>query len=224
MTGETALPSFLRIALLSPAVVGVASSDPLDVDLEVPTDMFGLPYLPRHRLTARLRDAAVGVAAAFPDTAGAIHDLLGSSRRLTGTRMLHIGHGELPLSVQAAAAHAVHSEAASIVAADLPRPLAARIRAAYTEVLASTARDEDGAPIPGTFRRIRAIRAGTVFAAPVAFRRDPVGADHRRALALMCVALEQIGTGDSRGLGQIEASLDGDLDHTRDLAFGRSQK
>jgi hypothetical protein len=223
MSGETVVPSFLRIELLSPAVVGVASSDPLDVDLEVTSDALGLPYLPRHRLAARLRDAADDVAVAFPDMAGAFHDLLGSSRRLTGTRMLHVGHGELPRSVQAAAAHAVHSEAASTVDSDIPRPLAARIRAAYTEVLASTARDDDGAPIPGTFRRIRAIRSGTVFAAPVAFRRGTVGADHRRALALMCVALEQIGSGSSRGLGQIEASLDGDLDHTRDLAFGRSQ-
>lgn len=224
MTGSAVPPSFLRIMLLSPAVVGVASADPLDVDLDVTTDTLGLPYIPRHRLAARLRDAADDVAAAFPDMAAALRDLLGSSRRLTGTRMLHIGHGELPRSVQAAAAHAVHTEAASTVDADLPRPLVTRIRDAYTEVLVSTARDEDGAPIPGTFHQIRAIRAGTAFTAPLSFRGEHVSADHRRAVALMCVAFEQIGTGHSRGLGQIEASLDGDLDHTRDLAFGRSQK
>ncbi|PCK22978.1 hypothetical protein [Rhodococcus qingshengii] len=226
MNGSAVPPSFLRIMLLSPAVVGVASVDPLDVDLDVTTDVLGLPYIPRHRLAARLRDAADDVAAAFPDMITALRDLLGSSRRLTGTRMLQIGHGELPRSVQAAAAHAVHSEAASTVDADLPRPMASRIRDAYTEILVSTARDEDGAPIPGTFHQIRAIRAGTAFTAPLSlsFRGEHVSADHRRAVALMCVAFEQIGTGHSRGLGQIEASLDGDLDHTRDLAFGRSQK
>ncbi|AUM20265.1 hypothetical protein [Rhodococcus ruber] len=219
MTGATVPPTELRIELLAPTVLGVASSDPLDVDLEVTTDPFGLPYLQRHRLSARLRDAALAASLAYPDILVPALDLLGAARGLGAGRRLQIGHARLPIAVQAAAAHAVHSEHASTGHEEIPRPLISRIRDAYTETLTSTALDDDAAPVTGTRRQVRAVRKGTVLSAPLLFTEEPPSPDHVWALALMCTAVEQIGSGAARGLGQVCCSLDGDRDRTHDLAF-----
>lgn len=217
-----AVPRFLRIELRTPTVLGAPSADPLDVDLDITADSDGLPYIPRHRLSARLRDAALEASWAYPSILPTALELLGSSRGVGPRRCLQIGHARLPVAVRAVAARALHSESAG-TGAHLPRPLASRIRDACTDILTSTTRDDDGAPVAGTLRQIRAVRAGIDLTAPVIFTGPAVTTDHLRALSLMCMAFEQIGTGASRGLGQIRCSIDGDVQYTRTLAFGEDE-
>lgn len=215
------VPTFLQVVLHAPTVLAVAGTDPLDVDLEVTADEYGLPYIPRHRLSARLRNAALLASGAHPQILAAALDLLGPAGALTAGRGLQIGHARLPLSVQTAAAHAVHTAQRSVEGGAPPRPMMSRIRDAYTEILTSTAIGDDSAPISGTLRRIRSVRAGTVLTAPVSVLDERVATpEHLRALALMCVACDQIGGGESRGMGRIVCSLDGDPERTHTLAFG----
>lgn len=220
MTAPT-LPTFLHLHLHSPTVLGVTSHDPLDVDLEATVDEYGLPYIQRHRLSARLRDAALLASGAYPQIVPAALDLLGPAGSLASGRGLQIEHARLPRSVQAAAAHTVHAAQRSVEGGAPPEPMASRIRDAYTEILTTTAIDADGAPKVGTLRQIRAVRAGTVLTAPLRFLEGRSSTpEHLWALAVMCVAFDQIGGGATRGTGSVVCTLDGDQARTHELAFG----
>ncbi|MCC8927285.1 hypothetical protein [Rhodococcus sp. I2R] len=209
------VPAELTIRLLTPAQIGIATTDPLDVDLDVVVDDTGLPYIPRHRIAQRLREVGSIAALSDANAVGATTRLLGAARSTTGRRLLRIGHAHHPTDVRITVARSVAADRGTHGAA---ARLHTRIRDAYTTIVTSTQISDDGAPTPGTLRTVRAVRASLILHAPLQWLAPPTEADVTH-LARLCVFLDQIGAGQSRGPGQIECALDCDREHTVALAF-----
>lgn len=203
-------PRTLTLAIVSPMCVGVTGLDPLGPDRDVPVDAHGLPYVPRGRMSARLRDAALAVVQAFPGDVGPATELLGAARGLGVRRSLVVGPAMLPEAVRATVAAA--SGEYGVAPTALTR--------ACTVELASTRIDEHGAAAAGTLRTVRALAPGQILQARLRWTRPPEPS-HLRVLARCCLALVQIGSGDTRGLGRVRCTLDGDTATTLTLAgFG----
>lgn len=209
-------PHTLVITALSPILVGTGLPDDLDVDAAMQVDHLGLPLLARRQLVARLRDAGQRVSAAFSNEGEAlgqiIETLLGGSGELGATRVLHLSDAVLPLDDQNRAKQQLEGLE--------PRERrAARIEVAanYTFEESRTALDDDAAPRTGSLRSARLGKPGLEFTAVLSWDRAPSD-DEVTVLARLCLALQQVGGGESRGLGQAELALDGNRDRTRVLA------
>ncbi|MGC4989859.1 hypothetical protein [Nocardia salmonicida] len=100
------VPSFLRITVHTVCVVGANPTDSHDVDLDTVTDEYGIPFVPKNRMSARLRDAALTVltTAAKPgDNAVQLAiDLFGGAFTTSAERrMLQVGAAVWPRAAQA---------------------------------------------------------------------------------------------------------------------------
>ena len=92
---NSTVPDALRIRLLSSLQAGELPAGSLSVDQEVPLDDYGLPYIPRRRVAARLRDALDQVSLAWPGETGdtARRHLTGTARSTDSRRILVLGDG-----------------------------------------------------------------------------------------------------------------------------------
>jgi hypothetical protein len=198
-------PKLITIVVLTPAVVGTTGADPLGPDRDVRVDGHGLPFIPRARMSARFRDAALAVTQARPDSVGPALALFGRAGQVGGRRALSIGPALLPRLVRAAVTEAYGG------------PSADRVTRAGTVELDATAMNEHGAPVPGSLRRFRALAPGLVLEAELTWIATPDDA-MLRTLARCCLALRQIGGGESRGAGRVRCLLDGDPDRAREIA------
>ncbi|WFG44168.1 hypothetical protein [Pseudonocardia alni] len=194
----------VSLSVLTTTFVGTTGTDPLGVDRDVPVDASGLPYVPRARMSARFRDAALSVGQAFPDLMPQLLDLFGVAGATGRNRMLSIGRAELPLVVRAAVADTVGAG-----------PSPAAVTGACTVVRTTTAVDGDGAPVDGSLRTARGLAPGLRLLADLVWLREPEEA-HLWALASCCLAFDQIGADESRGSGRVRCRLV--PDHTVDLA------
>lgn len=212
MTG----PSALTIRVLRPALVGVDTGDSLGVDRDIEFDDTGLPIVRRHRISARLRDAALVASASDASVAELMLGLIGTPRSTAARRKLVVGHARPDQQTRSAAWHGVTRD----VHANPGRAqhLINAIKDACTVTITSARLDTYGAPVPGSLREERALRPDLVLHAPFTWQDSPSAAEVT-ALAKCVVGLQQFGAKESRGLGQIECSLDGDLMSTRDMAW-----
>ncbi|MDS1270694.1 hypothetical protein RIF23_10325 [Lipingzhangella sp. LS1_29] len=211
-------PTHLRLQLASPAQFTGASAGGTDADTDVVTDEHGLPYYPRHRLAARLREGAVTAIRAHGDRnlLRTAEELLGTTRGgHEATRALRIGHAHPALAVRAAVAAAQQrreEEHPSDSKGELRQREAARthlataVTAAYAEEESGTQVDELGTPISGRLRTHRALRPGLVLWAELSW-----GVEYReeygRLLALAALGTTAAGMRITRGRGRIDVRV-----------------
>ncbi|MFC3994478.1 hypothetical protein ACFOVU_01015 [Nocardiopsis sediminis] len=203
--GSTPAPAVLIVSLAAPAVFAGTSASGSAADADVVTDAHGLPYLPRHRVAARLRDAAVSAVRADPALLPAARALFGASREHGPDRILRIGHALPPESVRAAVAWALEQRADDPTSAHGPTLLRA-VTDAFTSLESGVEIDPGGAAVEGRLRTVRVLDPGLRLTAALRWARPP---DTRelRCLARAALAFTQAGLKASRGRGRIDARL-----------------
>ncbi|MEV2277148.1 hypothetical protein AB0I72_16345 [Nocardiopsis sp. NPDC049922] len=196
-------PDRIAVHLASPALFVGASADGTGADTDVVTDDRGLPYLPRHRLAARLRAGAASALTVAPHLSRAADDLLGRDRSHGADRMLRVGHAVLGDDVRAAVARAL---------AGREEPLRTTLRRAvtdaYTALESGVEVGPDGAPEPGRLRTHRVLLPGLTLTAALTWAA-PADEEHWRILARACLATTQIGSRGTRGRGRVDVRLVG---------------
>ena len=216
-------PSTLQIRIHTVCVVGVEPIGPHGVDIDTVLDANGVPYVPRNRISARLRDAALIVL----NSAGSDDTDVVTARELFGRafesgparRLVQVGAAVWPSAAQATIAAALQASGDRYTGGRTL--LRERIIEAMTVRIGQTRIGSDGTPAPGSLRYVRGIRPGIVLEAGLRWR-EPPKQHHLRFLARTALALTQIGEGETDNLGRVTCSLDGDFDNTVACAFGRS--
>lgn len=200
-------PDRVVVHLASAALFVGASADGTDADTDVVTDEHGLPFLPRHRLAARLRTAADEAVAVNPGLAEASDELFGRSCAHGPDRILRVGHAVLGDSARTAVARAL---------AGRPEPVRSTLRRAvtdaYTTSESSVEVDPDGASRPKSLRTHRVLLAGLTLAAELTWA-GPATEEHWRLLARACLAADRIGLRVTRGRGRVDLRLAVPDDH-----------
>ena len=196
-------PDRIVVRLASPALFVGASADGTGADTDVVTDAHGLPYLPRHRLAARLSEGAGRASAVAVDLAGPAAQVFGHGRSHGGGRVLRLGHAVVDDDVRAAVARALAGRA------EPERTTLRRaVTDAFTALESGTAVGPDGAPVPGGLRTHRVLLPGLALTAALTWSVPP-GPEHWRILARACLATTQIGLKASRGRGRVDVRLAG---------------
>ncbi|MFE3461560.1 hypothetical protein ACFXKD_28805 [Nocardiopsis aegyptia] len=196
-------PDRIVVRLAAPALFVGASADGTGADTDIVTDAHGLPYLPRHRLAARLSEGAGRALTVAADLAGPAEQVFGRSRSHGSGRLLRLGHAVLDDDVRAAVARALAGRA---------EPERSTLRRAVTDAFTAlesgTAVGPDGAPVPGGLRTHRVLLPGPVLTAALTWAVPP-GPEHWRILARACLATTQIGLKATRGRGRVDVRLAG---------------
>ncbi|MFG1770767.1 hypothetical protein ACGFIX_14430 [Nocardia salmonicida] len=212
-------PRSLQVRVRTVAVIGTDPVDSHDVDLDTRCDSNGIPFVPKNRISARLRDAALTVLVGPDGGLEAVETaiaLFGAAKATTSEgRLVHVGAAVWP-------EFAAHRVDAVLDAAARKYGRRAVLRRAITQALTvelgQTAIDDSGTPISGSLRFARGIRPGVVLRAPLRWQRTPTEAEVR-FLAKTVLALRQIGHGASDSRGQVTCSLDGDFAATVALGY-----
>jgi hypothetical protein len=196
-------PDRIVVRVASPPLFVGASADGTGADTDVVTDEHGLPYLPRHRLAARLRAGAADALGAAPELAAACDEVFGRRRSHGADRMLRVGHAVLGEDVRSAVARALAGRD------ELLRSVLRRaVTDAYTALESGTAVGPDGAPEPGRLRTNRVLLPGPTLSATLTWATAP-GEAHWRLLARACLATTRIGLRTTRGRGRVDVRLSG---------------
>ncbi|MFD3687921.1 hypothetical protein ACFWTE_24255 [Nocardiopsis sp. NPDC058631] len=207
-------PDRIVVRLASPALFVGASADGTGADTDVVTDGHGLPYLPRHRLAARLRAGAAGALAVAPELAGACGEVFGRGRSHGADRMLRVGHAVLDDDVRSAVVRALAGRGEPV-----RTTLRRAVTDAYTALESGTGVGPDGAPEPGRLRTNRVLLPGLALSSALTWATAP-GEEHWRLLARACLATTRIGLRATRGRGRVDVRLsgaDGDDPHATTL-------
>lgn len=145
-----AAPAVLTITVVSPCVLGIDPGGSLTADVASVVDEYGMPFIPRYRVAARLRDAALtvlsesGATDADVECATALFGASGISDRRR--RALTVGHAQLPRAAQASVVNAITLSENHFPTSRLLR---SAVRSALTVTLSGTARDERGGAAGG---------------------------------------------------------------------------
>jgi len=207
-------PDRIVVHLASPALFVGASADGTGADTDVVTDEHGLPYLPRHRLAARLRAGAAGALAVAPELAAACDEVFGRGRSHGADRMLRVGHAVLDDDVRSAVVRALAGRGEPV-----RTTLRRAVTDAYTALESGTGVGPDGAPEPGRLRTNRVLLPGLTLSSALTWATAP-GEEHWRLLARACLATTRIGLRSTRGRGRVDvrlAAADGDDPHATTL-------
>lgn len=216
------LPTALHLHVCSPMLIAGHSETGDPADIDVHTDRHGLPEIPAGRITSRLRDAALEVAAADPALAPALLTLLGAASRSGPRRALTIAAARPTGQLRAAVAQTLAAH---------PETSASRFRliASITNSLTlsefNTATDRHGAPAQGTLRSTRMLRPGIVLIAPLTWTPEITETSPEiTAFARIVLGLRQLGGRESDARGHVDASIDGNREHTIALARLHSEQ
>ncbi|WP_159943708.1 MULTISPECIES: hypothetical protein [unclassified Nocardiopsis] len=194
-------PDRVAVHLASPALFVGASADGTGADTDVVTDGDGLPFLPRHRLAARLRAGAASALTVAPELAGALEDLFGRRGSHGADRILRVGHAVLGAPVRAAVARALAGRDEPVRSA-----LRRSVTDAYTTLESGIEVGADGAPAPGRLRTHRVLLPGLTLTAGLTWAAEP-DREHWRLLARACLATTRIGMRSTRGRGRVDVRL-----------------
>ncbi|MBB4933296.1 hypothetical protein F4561_004116 [Lipingzhangella halophila] len=200
----SAPPAVLVVDTASPALFTATAADS-GVHTGIVTDAHGLPYLPRHRIAARLREGAVRAVRSEPGTnlGTAARDLLGTTNGgHEEHRLLRIGHARLAHPVRAAVAWAMAQRSAS----HQREALARAVTDTYTTEESGTEVDAHGAPVPGRLRTNQALRPRLRLVAELGWAAPPDAA-LLRCLARTALATTAAGLRVTRGRGRIDVRL-----------------
>ncbi|RCV52448.1 hypothetical protein [Marinitenerispora sediminis] len=201
-------PEFVTVDITSPAMFVGNSVAGTAADTDIATDDHGLPRLPRHRLAARLRAAAVGVVRAEPGLLDAAEEVFGVPRRHDRERLVQIDDARCAEPIRAAVAYALHQRGhrPGMTPDGLAAVLVRSVTDAFTSLESGVEVDADGAPIPGRLRTNRVLNPGIHLVAPLRWHGEP-RADHLRLLARAALATTQAGHRETRGRGRIDVRL-----------------
>lgn len=223
------LPATLEVLIRTPCVVGTDPVNTHGADLDTVLDANGIPYIPKNRMSARLRDAALtvlsGPGGGF-DALTAVTALFGNAYTADDSRrMLSVGAAVWPAAATARVEETLQNLSRRFQQHGLARVAVIRreITRGLTVDLGQTAIGDDGAPLAGSLRFARGIRQGVLLRAPLHWRATP-SAEELRVLARCVLALRQIGHGESDHRGQVTCTLDGDFDATAALAFPKGDR
>lgn len=194
-------PDRILVRLASPALFVGASADGTGADTDVVTDEHGLPYLPRHRLAARLRAGADDALTVAPGLAAASADVFGRGRSHGPDRMLRVGHAVLGGDVRAAVVRALAGRGEPVRST-----LRRAVTDAYTTLESGIEVGPDGAPEPGRLRTNRVLLPGLTLTARLTWATSP-REEHWRLLARACLATTRIGLKATRGRGRVDVRL-----------------
>lgn len=197
-------PAVLVIDTVSPALFTATAAD-TGAHTGIVTDSHGLPYLPRHRIAARLREGAVRAVHADPGTNldTAARDLLGTTNGgHEEHRLLRIGHARLADPVRAAVAWAMAQRGQP----HQREALARAVTDTYTTEESGTEVDAHGAPVAGRLRTNRALRPRLRLVAELGWATPP-DATLLRCLARTALATTTAGLRVTRGRGRIDVRL-----------------
>ena len=214
-------PAALVLTTLQPMAIAGDSATGTWADLDIHTDAHGLPYIPRSRLNARLRTAAVQAATAHQTERAILYalvDLLGTTADHSDRpRLVQVDHAQFD-DVTRAMVGATHAAIANSTggSAARTREFTGQVTDSETTVLTHTAIARDRSPATGTLRSLRVLRKGTQLTAPLLWAGKP-SAVHLRALALAVLGLTQLGRG-AGVMGRISATLDGNRSKTMSYA------
>ena len=193
----------LHIKLKSDATFGRGEGTPGEVDTEVEYDAFGLPFFGGRALKGALVQECADLLYALGQCEGdrwwkAAETLFGRPGSTSDTAgALVVGDAQLPERLRQAVASAVTN------AGLLPH----QVLASLTSVRRQTANDvQTGAPLDKTLRAMRVVLRETDFLANLRFRMQ-VNDDCLAFLAACTAALRRLGTGRSRGRGEVECWL-----------------
>ncbi|GAA4913449.1 hypothetical protein [Streptomonospora salina] len=226
---EPDTPAYLLLDLASPAVFVGASAAGTAADSDVVTDAHGLPYLPRQRIAARMRDAAVSAVRVDPALLPAAKALFGASRMHGPGRILRISHAAPCEPVRAAVAWALEQRGGDGPdgtggTGDAAGTLVRAVTDAFTSVESGVAVDGAGAPDDTRLRTVRVVDPGLRLTAPLRWTRTPDPVEVR-CLARAALAFTQAGLKAGRGRGRVDVRLaadagtDADTAHARTLAW-----
>ncbi|WP_405180952.1 hypothetical protein OG225_07110 [Nocardia sp. NBC_01377] len=210
-------PVLLEVTVHTVCVVGIEPVDARAVDVDTVRDGDGVPYVPKNRMSARLRDAALLVTEGPGSVDAALEVFGGAFSAGTERRLLEVGAATWPRQARAGVASAL-AERERRYRARGRALLATRIGDALTVRVGQTAIGADGAPVDGSLRHLRGIRPGVVLQAELRWRGDPQPR-HLRVLARAVLALTQIGDGESDNYGRVSCRIDGDEAATVACAF-----
>ena len=217
-------PTTLEVLVRTPCVVGTDPVNTHGADIDTVLDANGIPYIPKNRMSARLRDAALTVLSGpggGPVALASATALFGDAYSARGTaRLLSVGAAAWPTAATAhvdATLTKLHGRFQQHGLAPVAM-VRREITRGLTVEIGQTAIAANGAPLTGSLRFARGIRPGVLLRAPLRWREDP-SVDDLRFLAQCVLALRQVGHGASDHRGQVSCNLDGDFDKTVALAF-----
>jgi CRISPR-associated protein Csx10 len=200
----------IKVVTQSPALLGSGEGWGSVVDVDIVFDEMGLPSFPARRLKGLLRESAQEVLEMF-ETSGIEYFKTSDLEAVFGrTGSLH---GGLLIfnTLQIPEYEQVYTWCQWAMA-KFPGLISQEVIInALTETREHTAIEPNGVAKDNSLRRMRAVRANTVFEGRVALTRNDEKA--LPLLALACLNLRHAGTGRHKGYGEISCALyDGETD------------
>jgi CRISPR-associated protein Csx10 len=190
----------LRIELLSDASPGTGTGQASTIDREVPHTSLGLPFLPGRRVKGLLRDAAMEIHEMDLADPAVVDQLFGTERRPGAVR---VGNAELE---SAEGLVPWVTWASSVAPQDFGPEQVLRHYAYLRQQTAINRRT--GAPLEQTLRRVRVLKRGLRFRAPILVSLEPERLESAvRTLALAGLAIRRFGVSRNRGLGHVRCEL-----------------
>lgn len=189
----------IEVKLITESIFGSGYSIPSEVDLEVVTDEYGLPYMKAKTFKGNFREAMEEIVRLVgKEKYGDIVDkLLGKGEAgLDQWKTLKFSDMRLAKNIRAAIEKAVSEGKIE------PQ----EIKEALTEIRSFTSVDEEGSSKKGSLRHLRVIKKGLIFEVDLYTERN-LTEEELGILAMTTSYLRHIGTMRTRGKGEIQCCL-----------------
>ena len=190
----------LRMKLLSELCPASGDGFAGFVDTDVCFDDLGLPYIPAKRVKGCLRECGLDIVSADANYGETFSTLFGEAgKSVSGT--LNIENGMLANynKIAEALGSATRSEIAEV----------------YTSIRSRT-KMENGKVATGTLRTTRVLNKGQVYEFPVSFSDNH---DEQKLFEMCVKSLRNIGINRSRGLGEVECTIENIKENTKTQQF-----
>lgn len=189
----------IEIKLITESIFGSGYAIPSEVDLEVVTDEYGLPYMKAKTFKGNFREAMEEIVnlLEIEKYKDIVDKLLGKGEAgLDQWKRLKFSDMRLGKNVRRTIEQAI--EEGKIESQE--------IKEALTEIRSFTSIDEEGSSKKGSLRHLRVIKKGLIFEVDLHSEED-LREDELGILAMTTSYLRHIGTMRTRGKGQIQCSL-----------------
>jgi len=194
----------IKLKLKSPVLPGTGEGQGSWIDSDVVFDHLGVPYFPARRLKGLLRESAIEVVEMLECCGSQIFSLedvdhiFGKGGSKTGaaavfTNLKLENYQELSKWL----AWALKKYAGTISVES--------IIDTFTEIRRQTSIAEDGTAEEDSLRTLRVLKPGRVFTGEIIYKSTEKRA--KFLLALACANLRRVGSGRTRGLGEVECRL-----------------
>lgn len=200
----------IKVVTKSPTLLGSGEGWGSVVDADIVFDEVGLPFFPARRLKGLLRESAQEVLEMF-ETSG-IEYLKNSDLEMAFGKVGSINGGILTFNTLRIPDYERVYSWCKWAMAKYPGLISQEVIVnVQTETREHTAINPDGVAKDNSLRRMRAVRANTVFEGQVTLAQNDKKA--LALLALACLNLHYAGTSRHKGYGEISCTLyEGEID------------